>query len=150
MKKTTSTFIVLCASALALALLIAAGVSREIQAENTSAPIEAQDLTLDDRPDDSSEIITAWPWWAICDGTCKTEEVDAPVDSSETITSWIDPWWNLCLGGCKTEEADAPVDSSETVAFGLRRPWISWPSCSIFCKTEEVEAPCKRCCGEYG
>ena len=171
MKKTTSTFIVLCASALALALLIAAGVSREIQAENTSAPIEAQDLTLDDRPDDSSEIITAWPWWAICDGTCKTEEVEQPVDSSETITSWIDPWWNLCLGGCKTDEADAPVDSSETivswidpwwnlclggcktdevdapvdssetVAFGLRRPWISWPSCSIFCKNEEVEAP---------
>ena len=33
------------------------------------------------------------------------------------------------------------MDSSETVAFGLRRPWISWPSCSIFCKTEEVEAP---------
>ena len=110
MKKTTSTFIVLCASALALALLIAAGVSREIQAENTSAPIEAQDLTLDDRPDDSSEIITAWPWWAICDGTCKTENAEEVLD--ETIASWIDPWWNLCLGGCKTEEADA-VDSPE-------------------------------------
>ncbi len=171
MKKTTSTFIVLCASALALALLIAAGVSREMQAENTNAPIEAKDLTLDDRPNDSPEIITAWPWWAICNGTCKTEEVDAPVDapetvafglnrpwtscwifcktdevdapvdSSETIVSWIDPWWNLCLGGCKTEEADAPVDSPETVAFGLRRPWTSWPSCSIFCKNEEVDAP---------
>ncbi len=171
MKKTTSTFIVLCASAFALALLIAAGVSHEMQAENTNAPIEAQDLTLDDRPNDSPEIITAWPWWAICNGTCKTEEVDAPVDapetvafglnrpwtscwifcktdevdapvdSSETIVSWIDPWWNLCLGGCKTDEVDAPVDSPETVAFGLRRPWISWPSCSIFCKNEEVEAP---------